>query len=344
MGRSCRAVTISDVAKAAGVSTATVSHVLNKTRYVSDDLCEQVHAAVKQLGYYPNKLIGSLRTKKSYTIGLILPSISNETLGRLAEHIQKLLFEHGYNLIICNTSYDSEIEVRALETLIMKQIDAIIAIPASDSSEKLCEIAARGIPVVLADRQVKGLRTDSVMVDNARGAFDAVAYLLKQGHRCIGYIDRMTAQSHSRDQKEGYLAALRAHGAKMDESLIAQSHGFSYDAGYDAAVRLLRQNPAMTAIFAYYDVAALGAMRAVADNGLRVPQDISIMGYDGMPFSKYTCPRLTTMLFPVEALAQNVCDLVMQRLQQEDETQEVAGITITPRLIEGESVGKIPEI
>ena len=341
MGRSNRSVTISDVAHEAGVSTATVSHVLNKTRYVSDELCEQVQAAVKKLGYYPNKLIGSLRTKKSYTIGLILPSSSNETLGLLAERIQKLLFEHGYNLIICNTSYDAEIEARALETLIMKQSDAIIAIPVGEASSKLHEIVSLGIPLVLADRKIKGLRADSAVVDNRHGAFEAVEYLISNGHRNIGYIDRKTAQSHSIDQRQGYLEALQAHGITPPHSYIVSASGYSYEAGYDAAKHLMDKNPEITAIFAYYDVAALGAVRADYDRGKRVPEDMSIIGYDGMPFSQFTQPRLSTVLFPVEQLAQSVCKLVISRLQSE-EGAESRAIIITPHLIQGESVGPVP--
>lgn len=344
MGESNRTVTISDVAREAGVSTATVSHVLNKTRYVSDDLTQRVNNAVKQMGYYPNQLVGSLRKKKTFTIGLILPSISNETLGGLAERIQRLLFGYGYNLIICNTSYDEEQEERALDTLLMKKADAIIAIPAGPRSDKLCEIKRMGVPIVLVDRTVEGLYVDSVLVDNRQGAFELTTYLLGLGHREIGYIDRKRAQSHSAQQRQGYLDALKSQGVTVRSCNIATADGFDYEAGYRAAQRLLRSNPNITALFGYYDVVAFGALRAAMDLGFEVPKTISVAGYDGMPFSRYAIPRLTTVLFPVEELAKKACELVISRLEEKErrdqEPSAPRSTLITPGVVVGESTGK----
>jgi LacI family transcriptional regulator len=179
-------VTVKDVAKRAGVSIATVSHVINKTRFVSEDLTARVNDAIKELGYYPNQLVGGLRKKKSYTIGLVLPSISNETFGLLAETIQKLLFKQGYNLIICNTSNDVAIEEDALNTLLMKKADAIIAIPTSRDGAKLKEIQRMDVPLVLVDRVIPGLAVDTVRVDNYRGTYEAITHLIDLGHRAIG--------------------------------------------------------------------------------------------------------------------------------------------------------------
>ena len=333
-----RTATILDVARRAGVSTATVSHVLNKTRYVSDALVERVERAVRELDYYPNQLGGSMRTKKSYTVGLIVPSIANETLGTVAERIERILFEHGYNLIICSTAYDCALEERALDTLLMKQTDAIIAIPTGGCTEKLRQTAEKGVPIVLADRRIEQLPADSVLVDNVRGAYELVQHLISLGHRNIGYIDRMTPQSHSIDQREGYLRALAQNGIPVRACNIAEAQGYDYKAGYTAAQSLL-QNRDLTAIFAYYDVTALGAMRAALDMGYRVPEDLSIAGYDGMPFCGFVSPRLTTVQFPAEELAQRVCALVIERLRggQEARQSENRFVTITPQLVLGES-------
>lgn len=344
MAKSTRSVTILDVARRAGVSTATVSHVLNKTRFVSDELAQRVESAVKDLGYYPNQLVGSMRTKKSYTVGLLVPSIANETLGTVAERIQRILFEHGYNLIICSTAYDCAVEERALDTLIMKQTDAIIAIPTGGCTKKLRETAEKGIPIVLADRRIPDLHADSVLVDNERGAYDIVRHLIALGHRSIGYIDRKTAQSHSVDQREGYLRALEEAGIAVQTENIVSAAGYDYEAGYAAARRLL-ENKDLTAIFAYYDVTALGAMRAAIDLGYCVPDDLSVAGYDGMPFGRFVSPRLTTVQFPAEELAQRVCELVMERLgRKETDAGDPDGgrvIRITPQLILGESTGAV---
>lgn len=340
MAKSNHSVTILDVARCAGVSTATVSHVLNKTRYVSEELAERVQNAVKILGYFPNQLGGSMRTKRSHTVGLIVPSIANETIGHMAERIQRILFDYGYHLIICSTAYDAALEDRALDTLLMKQTDAIIAIPTGGCTDKLRQTADKGVPIVLVDRRVPDLEADSVLVDNQRGAYEIVQHLIANGHRHIGYIDRMTSQSHSVDQRLGYLSALAGSGLPVRDSYIAVAQGYDYEAGYLAAKELLR-NSELTAIFAYYDVIALGAMRAAMDAGLRVSNDISIAGYDGMPLSRYVSPRLTTVQFPTDQVAQSVCALVLARIgdPQSPAPEGEQIISISPQIILGESTG-----
>jgi len=333
MNKTYVTVTIKDVARHAGVSIATVSHVINKTRFVSDDLTARVNAAIKELGYYPNQLVGGLRKKKSYTIGLVLPSISNETFGLLAETIQKMLFRQGYNLIICATSNDGAIEEDALNTLLMKKADAIIVIPTSRQGEKLRENIHMGVPLVLVDRVVPGLAVDSVRVDNVRGTHDAITHLIDLGHRAIGYIDRKVDLSHSLDQMRGYRQALAEHGLSFDPALVVRAEGYDYAAGVAAARSMITHHPELTAIFAYFDITALGAMRAILDLGYRIPEDFSVVGCDGMPFTDVSAPRLTTISFPVQRVAKTACDLVMERLERGEEGKErVKDIVIVPKL------------
>ena len=333
-GKAYVTVTVKDVAKRAEVSIATVSHVINKTRFVSEDLTARVNDAIKELGYYPNQLVGGLRKKKSFTIGLVLPSISNETFGLLAETIQKLLFKQGYNLIICNTSNDVEIEEEALNTLLMKKADAIMAIPTSREGEKLKEIQRMGVPLVLVDRVIPGLKVDTVRVDNFRGTHDAITHLLDLGHRDIGYIDRKIDQSHSLEQVRGYRQALEERGLAFDPSRVVRADGFDYSSGVGAAKELISKQPQLTAIFAYFDITALGALRGILDLGYRVPEEFSVVGCDGMPFTNVSAPRLTTISFPVHRIAKTACDLVMERLEhKEDGKEKVKDIVIAPKLI-----------
>lgn len=338
------AVTIKDVANEAGVSTATVSHVINKTRYVSEDVTARVLNAIEKLGYYPNLLVGSLRKKKTYTVGLVLPSISNETFGLLAERIQKILFKFGYNLIICNTSYNTILERDAFNTLLMKKTDAIIAIPASSDVDKLNEIKDMGIPIVLVDRVINGLNVDTVRVDNFKGAYDMIEYLISLGHRSIGYIDRKADQSHSLEQKMGYKKALEDHGILYNPANVIHAKGYDYKSGIDSVKTLIQKNPNITAVSAYYDVVAFGAMRGLLDMGYRVPEDISVVGYDAMPFTAASSPRLTTVLSPVNKLAKETCNLVIKRLEQKHsreqkdiQEEKEANIVIMPKLIIRES-------
>ena len=327
-------VTIKNVAQLAGVSIATVSHVINKTRFVSEETTARVNNAIEELGYYPNMLVSGLRNGKSYTIGLVMPSISNETFGLLAETIQKMLFSSGYNIIICNTSYDLDIEEEAFNTLIRKKADAIIAIPSTREGKKLKEIKSMGIPIVLVDRVIQDFRVDTVRVDNVKGAHDAVEYLIGLGHRSIGYIDRKVDQSHSIEQKLGYKAALEEHGIPFAAANIVRADDYDYEAGVTAVKKLIQKNPRLTAVFAYYDIIALGALRGILELGYRIPEDFSLIGYDGMPITRVSWPRLTTVSFPEHQIAKTTCDLLIKRLEHnEAQDKNEEDIVIAPKLI-----------
>lgn len=335
------------MAEHAGVSTATVSHVINKTRYVSKEVTKRVNDSIGELKYYPNHLVGGLRSKKSNTIGIVIPSISNEIFGALTERIQKIFFSMDYNIILCNTSYDCDLEERALETLIMKQADAIIIIPVDAYTKKMNEIQERGTPIILVDRVYKDVKADNIRVDNYLGEYEIVSYLISLGHRRIGYIDRQLEQSHSRDQKNGYIQALADNGIEYDAKYVINAKGHDFLSGAEAVKRLMKRCKDITAISAYYDVIAFGAMRGLIDLGYSIPQDVSVVGYDGMKFSDVTYPRLTTVLTPVKTMAEKICSLILERLKEkynEDEKKDVfepADIIIKPKLMIRESCRSI---
>jgi LacI family transcriptional regulator len=339
--------TIKDVAIKAGVSTATVSHVINKTRNVSVEVEKRVNNAIKELNFYPNRLVGSLRGKGTFTIGMIIPSIVNETFGRLAEYIQTRLFDLGYNLIVCNTSYSPELEEKALNTFLMKKVDTVIAIPANSHCKKLEEIFQTEIPVILVDRLLEGLRTDAVVVDNYKGQYEMINYLIRMGHKKIGYIDRMIAQSHSIAQKQGYIDALNDNGIEVNKDYILNATGHFYQAGIDAAQVLVHRNKDLTVIACYYDPIAFGVMRGLFDLGYRIPEDISVVGYDNMFFTGATYPALTTIETPVMDMAEATCGILMTRLEEKrvkkKQTTNVQRIILQPKLIIRESVKRLNE-
>lgn len=331
--------TIKDVAIAANLSTATVSHVLNNTRYVSDKSREKVNEAIKALGYYPNQLVGGLRKKRSYTVGLVLPCISNETMGGFAERLQRSLLEYQENLIICNTSYDPELEALEISNLIKKRVDAIVSFPTSDDPASLEDARQQGIPVILVDRKIEKMEADAVLLDNYGATIQAVDYLASLGHREIVFIDRKKSQSHSSDQRQGYCDALARLGAAEARVIIAS--GYDYAAGYQAASDILRKWPDITACLAYYDVIAQGAIRGFMEAGKNVPGDISVVGYDCMPFVRYASPTITSIEFPIEKVAREVCRIAIQRIRENDihntTFSSTETVTIEPILTIGES-------
>ncbi|GHU68708.1 LacI family transcriptional regulator [Clostridia bacterium] len=315
-------ITIKDVATDAGVSTATVSHVINRTRYVSQEMTDRVNSSIMKLKYYPNLLVGSLRSKKSNTIGIVIPSISNETFGALAEGIQKTFFNLNYNIILCNTSYDTELEEKALNTMIMKQADAIILISVADYSNKMKEIQEMGIPVILVDRMYPGVSIDMVRINNFKGEYDVVKYLIDRGHRRIGYVDRKLEQSHSREQRNGYIEALKDRDIPFDPKIVVRAEGHDFNAGVEVAKRLMKLAPDITAVAAYYDIVAVGVMRGLMDLGYSIPDDISVVGFDGMKVTEVTYPRLTTVLTPIDTMVEKVCEVVVKRLEEKSKDSE----------------------
>jgi LacI family transcriptional regulator len=339
-------VTIKDVAAHAGVSTATVSHVINGTRNVSVEVENRVLTTIKRLNFYPNRLVGSLRGKGTFTIGMIIPSIVNETFGKLAETIQTRLFDLGYNLIVCSTAYDFDLEERALNTFLTKKVDAVIAIPANPRCEKLKEIINTGIPVILVDRELEGIPTDTIVVDNYKGQYDTINYLIRMGHKHIGYVDRMVAQSHSVAQRQGYLDALRDNGIKENPDYIINARGHYYKAGSEAAQAIM-QNKEISAIACYYDPIAFGVIRGLLDLGYRVPDDVSVVGYDNMLFTSATWPALTTVDTPVTETADAACELLRQRIEEKKKKNYTRPgyrhITLPPKLVIRESVMRISD-
>jgi LacI family transcriptional regulator len=222
----------------------------------------------------------------------------------------------------------------------MKKVDAIIAIPSDRQSDKLNEIKKIGIPIILIDRVIPNLVVDTVRVDNNKGTQEAINHLINLGHKSIGYIDRKIDQSHSLEQKLGYKQALEDHEIPYDASNVVRTEDYDYVSGIVAVKKLVQKNPQLTAIFAYYDITALGALRGLIEMGYRIPEDFSVIGYDGMPFTKVSSPRLTTVNFPVNRIARTTCDLLIKRLDREKENHEAEkDIVIVPELIVRDSTG-----
>lgn len=306
-------VTIRDIAKEAGVSVATVSHVINKTRFVSDELQERVKKVIEELDYHPNLMAGSLRRKKTNTIGLIVPDNSNPLFAELSRAIEDIGFSSGYSVMLCNSAYDFEKELKYIRTLRSKRIDGLIIIPTTTEPGHINQLVENKMPVVVLDRTVPGVKADMVLVDNFQGTHDAAMHLIKLGHKRIGYIDRPFDLPHSLDRVRGYSKALEDKGIKLQKDLIVKS-GFSYEDGAKAMQILLKQKLVPTAVIAFNDITAIGAIWAIKNQGLRVPEDISIIGFDDIPQSSYTVPRLTTVHFPKYKMAEAASKLLMEKM------------------------------
>ena len=286
---------IVDVARRAGVSVGSVSRVINDHPTVSLATRERVEAAVRELSYVPNAIAGSLRSRRSKTIGLIIPDVTNPFFSELALHVERSAAAAGYDLILGNSDNSAERQKHYLRALAVRRVDGIILAPARgiDPSFEF------EIPLVGVDREVVGRQF--VASDNRAGAKRAVEYLHQLGHRLIACVagpkDLQNAQERRTGYEEVALPILRSAG--VDPSAYIVSADFSYDSGYAAIRRLMDVVPRPTAIFASSDQQAIGGMRAAADLGLAVPGDLSIVGFDDIPLAKLVMPRLTTVGQPV---------------------------------------------
>jgi len=312
---------IRDVASKAGVSVSTVSHVINNTRFVSDETRSKVLAAMDALNYKPNRLASSLRRKdkRTNTLGLLIPDSTNPFFAEVLRGVEDASFDAGYNVFLCNSDDDPKKELNYIEVLLGKQIDGIILVSAGSHAESLDILDKDELAAVVVDREVSGAKTDSVMVDNESGGYQATTYLIELGHTRIGCIAGPSLLTPSAARVEGYRKALMEHNLPVDEDLIKMGD-FRAQSSYQVVLELLGKNTPPTALFACNDMMAVGALHAADELGLNVPDDISIMGFDDITLASFTIPPLTTIAQPSHEIGMLAAEMVIDRIQHPDTT------------------------
>ena len=259
-------------------------------------------------------MAGSLRSRKTRVVGLIIPDNSNQLFAALSKFIEQVSSSSNYNVMLCNSSYDFEMELSCIGVIRSKKVDGLIIIPTMTSPDLINQLIDNKLPVVILHHIINGCRADSVIVNNIKGTYEATRHLIGLGHKHIGYIDRPVDLPHSIERLKGYRKALKEKGIKKDDYIIRCS-GFNYINGSEAMERLLKQKPRMTAVLAFNDTIAIGAMRALNDKGFKVPDDISVIGFDDIELSSFITPRLTTVHFPKHKMAEAVVDLLLKRIE-----------------------------
>lgn len=303
-----------DVAERAGVSVTSVSHVINQTRVVSDDIRERVLTAMAELGYQPNALARSLRRKETYTIGVIMTNSADPFFAEITRGVEDTCFEQGYNIILCNSDSDLDKELFYTNILTKKRVDGILFLAAGGkSTEHIRTVQERGTPLVVIDRIIPNLAVDSVLIDNARGGWQAVEHLIELGHRRIGCITGPSDLTLSAERVTGYRCALQEAGLAVDESLIVRGN-FQYESGYQATRQFLVQADPPTAIFACNDLMAIGAINAANKQGWPVPSRLSVVGFDDIRLASYSNPLLTTMAQPKYEMGSIAITMLLERI------------------------------
>lgn len=323
--------TINDVAKQAGVSITTVSYVITGKRYVSDNLKERVLQAMKEVGYRPNSLAKSLKSGKTQTVGLIIPDSSNFFFAEMSRHFEDIGFQNGYIVMLCNSDDNLEKQSVYLDVLLSKQVDGIVFISVGNDRSTFDQLAEFNIPFVVVDRDEDEPNADVVLVDNFYGGYQAANYLTSLGHRRIGCIAGPSTLRASEDRVKGYFKALQDNRLELQHELIARGD-FRFRSGETAMEKLLNLPDPPTAVFVCNDMMAIGAIRAVHKHNLRVPEDISIIGFDNNPIAEVITPALTTIAQPTSEIAETSMNILLKRIKG-DADPSPARAVLTPKLI-----------
>lgn len=307
--------TLKEVAQHARVSTATVSHVINQTAYVSPALRERVVKAIRDLNYHPNALARTLKTQESKTIGMVIPDITNPFFPAVVRGVEDVLRHEGYTLILGNSDSDLRQEEIYYNTFRAKRVDGILLIisPTATPPEYLRRHNSDAPPVVYLDRFHRGLRGDIVTVDNVDGSFEATSHLIEMGHREIGIITGPQELVNARMRLEGYRRALEKHGLPIDEELIRPGR-FNLQSGYEQTLKLLELKKRPTAIFACDAPMMIGCLRAIREHGLRCPQDFALVSFDDLEWFGIWQPSITAVSQPAYQLGSTAAELLMKRI------------------------------
>jgi DNA-binding LacI/PurR family transcriptional regulator len=308
-------ITRKDVAERAGVSVAVVSYVVNDgPRPVSPETRAKVETAIEELGYYPNELARSLSRRKSATIGLITPSLANPVYAEIAESLQSVCSTEGYLVLLCATGRDLKKEREFARILRSKQADGVVMVPTGPTKKALKPLQQVQIPTVVLEHDRPD--THCIAIDDLKGGRLATQHLLELGHRRIGLIKREPSSALSYLRAVGYREVLEEAGILPDPMLVVESKA-GLAGGYTSMQQLLALPNPPTAVFTHNDVLATGAMRAVHDAGLAVPDDISVVGYDDTASSAYLNPRLTTVKFPVAEMGRQAGQIILELIREE---------------------------
>jgi LacI family transcriptional regulator len=330
--------TIKDVAERAHVSIATVSRVVNKTRYVSPDVVRRVQQAIHDLDYQHNALARNLRRSQSLTIGVIIPDSNNPFFAEMTRGIEDTCFEEGYVVVLCNSNEDMSKAASYLTTLYQHRTAGLIVVAPGDMTEPLEDYIQRGYPIVLVDRPLPHLPADMVVSDNYGGAKLAIQYLVSLGHRRIGLI---TGDHHLETVKSrwcGVEEAMKEAGLPLLPELTYNRGDFLAESGREAAAYFFRLGQPPTAIFALNDLMALGVLSYAYDHHIHIPTQLSVVGFDNIEMTSYAVPGLTTVAQPKYELGQQAATLLLKRIQ--GDTAPLQKTTLPTRLILRHSTGR----
>lgn len=302
-------ITIRDVAKQAGVSVATVSRVLNNASS-SEKARLAVQRAVAQLGYHPNANAQALALQNTDTIGVVVTDVTDPFFAILVKAVDKVAEEHEKTILIGIGYHNAEKERKAIETLLRKRCSCLVVHSKALTDDELQDYLQRIPGMVVINRLVSGYENRCVSLDNQKGTFLATETLIRLGHKNIGYIGSTHQITDETDRLKGYLTALQHYRIEPEPHFIAHSTP-DFEGGENAMINLLSYNSNLTAVVAYNDGMAAGAISVLSENNIIVPKQFSIIGFDDMPIARYLIPKLTTIRYPIDLMANYAANLAL---------------------------------
>jgi LacI family transcriptional regulator len=332
-------VTLKNIADRLNVSVTTVSRVLNgkSDRYrISKETQELINSAAKELNYSPNQLARGLRLKRTNTIGYIIPDISNPFFSSIAKSVEKSARKSGYSILLCDSEENTKIEENLLQLMVDRKVDGLIISPVGLEVNHLLKISQKNIPIVLLDRYFPELTLPFVTSDNYKGALEAVNMLIDNGHSRIACIQGLINTSPNNDRVKGYIDAHKNHVLQVDKNLIV-GDSFGEENGYLETKLLLKQANPPTAIFAISNLISLGAIRAISEEGLKIPDDISMISFDDQPYSRFLSTPMTTVSQQNSQIGQIAIKLLIDQIESNRQLEPM-GIFLPTRLITRDSV------
>lgn len=329
------AVTISDIAKKAGVSLATVSRVLNDSGYVKEETRDRVLNVIKDLNYTPSAIARSLSKSKTNTIGVMVPDITNPFFGEVIKGISQVAEENGLNIILCDTDENKDKELKSLKVLTEQRIQGIIVTPTSAedefNSEYLKTLESMGIPIVLVDGHVKYTTFNGVFVDNIKGSYEAIESLIREGHRKIGIITGRMNSKPAKDRFLGYQKALLMNDIPFDERYVFYGD-YKMDTAYEITKHIISMEDRPTALFVSSNMMTLGCLKALYEARLNIPDDISLIIFDRIDILNILGFNISYVNGPTVEMGKLGMQMLVDVLNNKNK-KEIKRTTLLPELI-----------
>lgn len=328
--------TIKDVAKIAGVSPSTVSRVITKSEdlNIKEETRQRILNAIKKLNYKPNVIARSLRIKSTYTLGMVIPDITNSFFSILFKGADKVASEKDFSIILCNTDDNPNKAEKIINSLVQRQVDGLLLATTNFKNDILNNMNISKYPYVFVNRHLNNDIENYVITDNFLGAILAMEHLISLGHLRIAYVSGPLSIDTALNRLEGYKNSLKRHNLPFDSELVVESE-MTEEGGYKAFYELIKKRVKFTAIFAANDLIALGIMTAAKNVGVKIPEDLSLVGFDDLPVVSKINPALTTIKVPLFEMGYYAADMLIRKIK--GEKNYISKIILRPELILRES-------